>query len=42
MEDALKTMQGGSHPDTLAEFSHLRDVVGFPAYYEAEKKYAAD
>ncbi|MBL4690427.1 MAG: isocitrate lyase/PEP mutase family protein [Rhodospirillales bacterium] len=42
MESALKTMQGGSHPDTLAEFSHLRDVVGFPAYYDAEKKYAAD
>ncbi len=42
MEDALKTMTGGSHPEGLSEFSHLRDVVGFPAYYDAEKKYAAD
>ncbi len=42
MEDALTTMQGGSHPDGLSDFSHLRDVVGFPAYYDAEKKYAAD
>ncbi len=42
MEDALKTMTGGSHPEGLSEFSHLRDVVGFPDYYDAEKKYAAD
>ncbi len=43
MEDALKAMKaGGRHPDRLAEFAHLRDIVGFPAYYEAEKKYTAD
>ncbi len=46
MEDALGAMRGGahpgSHPGDLAEFAHLRDVVGFPAYYDAEKKYAAD
>ncbi len=42
MEESLKSMQGGKHPEALAEFSHLRDVVGFPAYYDAEKKYAAD
>ena len=42
MEDALSSMQGGKHPDALAEFAHLRDVVGFPDYYETEKKYAAD
>ncbi|MBC8339083.1 MAG: isocitrate lyase/PEP mutase family protein [Alphaproteobacteria bacterium] len=42
MEDALKTMQGGSHPEGLAEFAHLQDVVGFPDYYDVEKKYAAD
>ena len=42
MEESLKSMQGGKHPDTLAEFSHLRDVVGFPDYYDKEKKYAAD
>ena len=42
MEDALSTMQGGKHPEALATFSHLQDVVGFPGYYDAEKKYAAD
>ena len=42
MEDSLKSMQGGKHPDALAEFSHLRDIVGFPDYYDKEKKYAAD
>ena len=42
MEDSLKAMQAGKHPDQLAEFAHLRDVVGFPDYYEKEKKYAAD
>jgi len=42
MEQALASMQGGMHPDGLAEFAHLRDVVGFPDYYDAEKKYAAD
>ena len=42
MEESLKSMQGGKHPDVLAEFSHLRDVVGFPDYYDKEKKYAAD
>ncbi len=42
MEDSLKAMQAGKHPESLAEFAHLRDVVGFPDYYETEKKYAAD
>lgn len=43
MEDALATMKaGGAHPDRLAGFAHLRDIVGFPDYYEAEKKYTAD
>ena len=42
MEESLKSMQGGKHPEALAEFSHLRDVVGFPDYYDKEKKYAAD
>ena len=39
MEDALGAMRDGAHPVGLAEFAHLRDVVGFPAYYDAEKKY---
>lgn len=42
MEDALSSMQGGKHPEDLVTFSHLQDVVGFPAYYDQEKKYAAD
>ena len=39
MEDALGAMRDGAHPVGLAKFAHLRDVVGFPAYYDAEKKY---
>ncbi len=42
MEDALSSMRGGKHPDALAEFAHLRDVVGFPDYFKTEKKYATD
>jgi 2-methylisocitrate lyase-like PEP mutase family enzyme len=42
MEDALAALKRGESPQPLAEFSHLRDIVGFPAYYDAEKKYAAD
>jgi len=42
MEDALAGISGGTHPDNLAGFGHLRDVVGFPDYYETEKKYGTD
>jgi 2-methylisocitrate lyase-like PEP mutase family enzyme len=42
MEDALAAIKRGEHPQALAGFSHLRDIVGFPAYYEAEQKYALD
>ena len=42
MEETLASMRDGAHPDGLAEFAHLRDVVGFPGYDDAEKKYAAD
>ncbi len=41
MEDALAAMRQGAHPDALAEFAHVREVIGFPAYDEEEKKYAA-
>jgi 2-methylisocitrate lyase-like PEP mutase family enzyme len=41
MERALEALKAGSPPDTLSDFAHLRDVVGFNDYYEAEKKYAA-
>ena len=34
---------GGTNPrPTPPTFAHLRDIVGFPDYYEAEKRYAAD
>ena len=41
MEKALAALKDGRPPDNLAEFAHLRDIVGFPDYYEAEKKYAS-
>ncbi|MFQ5619262.1 MAG: oxaloacetate decarboxylase [Rhodospirillales bacterium] len=40
MEDALAAMKGGNEPPGLAGFAHLREVIGFPAYDEDEKKYA--
>ncbi len=40
MEDALAAMKQGQHPRALAEFAHVREVIGFPAYDEEEKKYA--
>ncbi len=42
MEDALSAIKAGRSPEGLAEFAHLREIVGFPQYYEAEKKYAVD
>ncbi len=42
MEQALAALAAGETPRDTAEFAHLRDIVGFPAYYEAEKRYAAD
>ena len=40
MERALEDLRQGRPPEGLSDFAHLRDIVGFPAYYEAEKKYA--
>jgi hypothetical protein len=42
MEQALVAVKRDAYPQDLAEFAHLRDIVGFPAYYEAEKKYSVD
>jgi len=42
MEGTLKALKDGAPPPNLAPFAHLRDIVGFPDYYEAEKKYATD
>ena len=41
MESALQALRLGKTPESLADFAHLREVVGFESYYEAEKKYAA-
>ncbi len=41
-EEALKNLKSGQAPDYQASFADLRDIVGFPGYYEAEKKYAAE
>ena len=40
MEDALAVLKQGAHPDALAEFAHMREGIGFPAYDEEERKYA--
>lgn len=44
IEDALAKMADGQHPaeDERVSFERLREIVGFPAYYAAEKRYAAD
>ena len=41
MNDALASFQRGEYPTGLASFGELREVAGFPHYFEAEKKYAA-
>jgi len=40
MEQALDELNAGWHPRNLSDFSHLREVVGFPDYYAAEEAYA--
>ena len=40
MENVLKDMLSGNQTQETAEFAHLREIVGFPEYYETEKKYA--
>lgn len=42
MENALADIRDGKTPRSIAEFMHLRELAGFPEYYEAEKKYALD
>ncbi|MDX1433740.1 MAG: isocitrate lyase/phosphoenolpyruvate mutase family protein, partial [Gammaproteobacteria bacterium] len=42
MENALAALREGRMPADSAEFAHLRDIVGFPQYYEDEKRYAAE
>lgn len=42
MEAALAALAEGSSNDDAATFLHLQELVGFPDYYAAEKRYAAD
>ncbi len=39
MTDALAGLKVGVHPEALASFAELREIAGFPQYFEAEKKY---
>jgi len=40
MQRALGALKDGRMPDSLLDFAEIRDIVGFPDYYDAEKKYA--
>ena len=42
MEQALVALKAGETPGQTAAFAHLREIVGFPQYYEDKKRYAAD
>jgi 2-methylisocitrate lyase-like PEP mutase family enzyme len=42
MEQTLAALKAGDSPTGAADFAHLRDIVGFPEYYEAEQRYSAD
>jgi 2-methylisocitrate lyase-like PEP mutase family enzyme len=43
MEQALATFARGELPDSgLASFGHLQDIIGFPEYYEMEKRYSGE
>ncbi len=42
MDGALAALKAGTRPERLTDFSVLREIVGFPAYDAAEKRYAAD
>ena len=40
MEQALADFAAGKLPTNgMADFAHLRDIVGFPEYYELEERY---
>lgn len=42
MEASLAALAAGTPTTEAATFKHLQELVGFPEYYEAEKRYAAD
>ena len=39
IEQALAALSRGETPSGLADFEHLKDVVGFPLYYREEERY---
>ena len=40
MNRALAALKDGQTPEQLLDFAEVQDVVGFPDYYDAERKYA--
>ncbi len=40
MSEALEALRTEQHPDRLADFDELKRLVGFPDYYEEERRYA--
>ena len=42
METALASLKRSESAAGIADFPHLREIVGFPEYNEAEKRYAGD
>ena len=42
MDDALAALKAGTPAERLTDFAALREIVGFPAYDEAEQRYGAD
>ncbi len=42
MGEALVRLQEGRHPEGLVSFEQLKDIVGFPEYYEEEERYRED
>ena len=42
MTEALEDLKAGRHPEDLASFAKLCEIAGFPAYDEAEARYAAE
>ena len=42
MQDALAAMKRGETPPRLLDFTSLRKLVGFDAYYEEEARYSVE
>ncbi|WP_437928461.1 isocitrate lyase/PEP mutase family protein [Sorangium sp. So ce291] len=40
MREALAALRAGQHPDPRTSFGALQEIVGFPAYYAEEERYA--